>query len=357
MSAQIADLPVIDLEKFMRAPDATSADVVEECKKVADCLYKYGVLVVRDPRATEADNGRFLDLMERYFEHTDFVQDARPEYSYQVGVTPEQQEKARNHCARAETLSEGNRPVTLCPPELDKKSRFFWRMGPRPEKTQFTELNAEPVIPAAFPEWEEVMNMWGNKMLDAIHEIVQMAAIGLGLEKDAFSKRMTFGPHLLAPTGSNFNKYANLHDVLAGYHYDLNLLTIHGKSRFPGLYIWLRNGEKALVRVPDGCLLVQAGKQIEYLTGGYLEAGFHEVIVSDETLKTIETRKAANQSLWRVSSTLFSHINSDDTLEPLGRFATPESVAKYPPILTGAQVRDELAHIELGSGFTLHRSQ
>jgi hypothetical protein len=31
------------------------------------------------------------------------------------------------------------------------------------------------------------------------------------------------------------------------------------------------------VTVPDGCLLVQAGKQIEHLTGGHVMAGFHEV--------------------------------------------------------------------------------
>lgn len=31
------------------------------------------------------------------------------------------------------------------------------------------------------------------------------------------------------------------------------------------------------VRVPNGCLLVQAGKQMEYLTGGRVLAGFHEV--------------------------------------------------------------------------------
>ncbi|RHY29764.1 hypothetical protein DYB32_005917 [Aphanomyces invadans] len=251
-STPIADLPVVDLAKFIGVTDVKAADVVAECNKVAECLHKFGVLVVRDPRATEADNNRFLDLMERYFERTDFVEDARPEYSYQVGVTPEQQEKARNHCTRAEGLAKEHRPITLCPPELDKKSRFFWRAGPRPENSQFTELNAEPVVPKAFPEWEEVMNMWGNKMLAAIHEIVQMAALGLGLEQDAFARHMNVAPHLLAPTGSNFNKYHTLHDVLAGYHYgtppqtsnwnssifaDLNLLTIHGKSRFPGLYI------------------------------------------------------------------------------------------------------------------------
>lgn len=34
---------------------------------------------------------------------------------------------------------------------------------------------------------------------------------------------------------------------------------------------------KMPVSVPDGCLLVQAGKQLERLTGGHVLAGFHEV--------------------------------------------------------------------------------
>lgn len=109
------------------------------------------------------------------------------------------------------------------------------------------------------------------------------------------------------------------------------------------------------MKIPDGCLLVQAGKQMEYLTGGYVQAGFHEVIVSEATLETIAARKAAGKSLWRVSSTLFSHSGSDTTLEPLAHFATPEAIAKYPPILAGDQVLAELAHIELGKGFTLQR--
>lgn len=118
-------------------------------------------------------------------------------------------------------------------------------------------MNAEPVIPKGFPEWSEVMDMWGNKMLATLHEIAGMAAEGFGLKKDTFHKAMRFGPHLLAPTGSNFNNYGKVGTVLAGYHYDLNFLTIHGKCRFPGLYIWLKDGRKMLVRVPDGCLLVQ----------------------------------------------------------------------------------------------------
>ena len=52
---------------------------------------------------------------------------------------------------------------------------------------------------------------------------------------------MDGGEHKLAPTGSDLNKF-DVGTVFAGYHYDFNFLTIHGKSRYPGLFAWLRTG-------------------------------------------------------------------------------------------------------------------
>jgi isopenicillin N synthase-like dioxygenase len=72
---------------------------------------------------------------------------------------------------------------------------------------------------------------------------------------------------------------------------DLNFMTIHGKSRFPGLYVWTREGVKMPVKMPEGCLLIQAGKQFEWLTGGHVLAGFHEVVVSPATLEAVAKAK------------------------------------------------------------------
>ena len=35
---------------------------------------------------------------------------------------------------------------------------------------------------------------------------------------------------------------------------------------------------------PGNYLLVQAGKQLEHITGGLVKAGYHEVVVNDDTL-------------------------------------------------------------------------
>ena len=141
-------------------------------------------------------------------------------------------------------------------------------------------------MPAAFPEWAAVLDAWGGKMLAAVETAAEMLARGLGLEPDALTRRMRRGPHLLAPTGSDLGGATARGAVLAGWHYDLNLLTIHGRSQYPGLFAWLRGGHRVPVLIPDGCLLIQAGKQMEYLTGGAVPAGFHEV------------RKAGSRAAW-----------------------------------------------------------
>lgn len=126
------------------------------------------------------------------------------------------------------------------------------------------------------------MDKWGDLMLNGCLVAAQMAARGFGLPDDAFTSLMHGGNHLLAPTASDLTKNAK-GTIFAGVHTDLNFLTIHGKSRFPGLYIWLRDGRKMPVKVPDGCLLLQAGLEFEHLTGGYIKAGFHEVIYGGAT--------------------------------------------------------------------------
>lgn len=44
------------------------------------------------------------------------------------------------------------------------------------------ELNADPVVPAAFPQWSDVLNGWGNKLLGAVswHDAATRALYGAG---------------------------------------------------------------------------------------------------------------------------------------------------------------------------------
>ena len=85
------------------------------------------------------------------------------------------------------------------------------------------------------------MDAWGSSLVDTAKTVAEMAALGFGLERGAFSKKMHQAPHLLAPTGSDLRLLTEdepplkrkahevrLGTVLAGFHTDLNFLSVHG---------------------------------------------------------------------------------------------------------------------------------
>jgi len=373
---QDMNLPVIDLDVFLNQP-VDSPEVQRECSRAAEALITYGALILHDSRVSESSNSVFLDLLEDYFAQDveTLRKDERPELSYQIGVTLDNTEKPK--CAVDEPcldiirrLAPDQRPLDITGHSPDPKCRFFWRMSqPPPYKTEFPGLNAANIVPEAShikDRWAPTMDQWGTSMKDAVSKLAEMTAVGLGLPQDAFSSAGTYGPHLLAPTASDLVKYGAKDTILAGFHTDLNFLTIHGRSRYPGLNIWARNtGSRIAVKIPPGNnLLVQAGKQIEYITGGLIKAGYHEVVINDRTLETIEKRKAEfpDRPLVRISSTLFWHLNSDHDLTPIPALAEKAKQvradqfnlgrdegepAEYPPTKVGYQVQDELKHIAL----------
>jgi isopenicillin N synthase-like dioxygenase len=231
--------------------------------------------------------------------------------------------------------------------DLDNKLRFFWTIGKVPSHTDFPQLYPDPVIPDGFPEWQTVMDSWGALLAATVTTVAEMCAQGLGLSVDTFTSLMGYSLNLLGPTGIDLARFGKLGTVLASYHSDMGFLTIHGRARFPGLFVWTREGKRVAVEVPYGCLLLQAGTEFEWLTGGQVLAGFHEVVVSEQTVKTIDEAARAGRSLWRVSSTMFTGIATDQVLQPLEPFATPETLKMYPPTTAGAHLLAELAAINL----------
>jgi isopenicillin N synthase-like dioxygenase len=299
-----------------------------------------------DPRVSESQNDHFLSLLEDYFGQDEATkrEDTRAEYGFQVGVTPGGTEIPI--CATDSTCQDMAKTLTPVPQlfsKPDPKWRFMWRIGPRPTQTEYPELNAAPVIPKAFPQWSKEMNAWGSALLQSVHAVAELLAIGLGLPRTTFTEKMVNGAHMLAPTGSDLSVHGELGTILAGFHSDLDFLTIHGRSRFPGLEIWDAQGQGRMVKIPPGCLLLQAGMQCEYLTGGLIKAGYHQVTVLPQTLEAIQIQKEKQRPLWRVSSTLFSHIASDQVLEPLEGFESSD----YPAITTGKFVQHQLSRIGL----------
>ncbi|GAA5902543.1 hypothetical protein JCM5296_002318 [Sporobolomyces johnsonii] len=320
-------LPIVDLDTFLASPNSPSA--IAEANKTAEALIEYGALIVKDSRVSEAANERFLDLMEDYFNQDQerLEEDLRPEVHFQVGVTLENTEKPKCHSNDAckaviAALDPVERPLDLEGGKADPKCRFFHRMGNPPPCTAFPSLAMSNVTPRAFAStWETQMEDWGAQIKRAVEDVSEMLAVGLGLERDELRRAGQYGSHLLAPTATDLAKYGTVGEIFAGFHTDLNFLTIHGRSRYPGLHVWARNsGKRISVKLPPGHLLVQAGKQLEHLTGGLILAGYHEVVCTPATLASLSARQSstptASRPPIRISSTFFWHLSSDYALRP-----------------------------------------
>lgn len=80
---------------------------------------------------------------------------------------------------------------------------------------------------------------------------------------------------------------------------------------------------------------MQAGKMFEHLTGGYVHAGYHEVIYTEATKAALERRRAEAREQgkqhipWRISSTLFSHLRYDVDLSPLSEMKHLHAIEGY----------------------------
>lgn len=87
-----------------------------------------------------------------------------------------------------------------------------------------------------------------------------------------------------------------------------------------------------MVQLPEKHVLVQSGRQLEWMTGGYLKAGFHEVIHTQQVEQKKQERLKEGKSSWRVASTLFCHVEGDLSIQPLEKFRSAEVDKLYPNV-------------------------
>ena len=92
-------------------------------------------------------------------------------------------------------------------------------------------------------------------------------------------------------------------------------------------------------------------------------AGYHEVVYADATKKVVnrkleENKNGANNIMWRISSTLFSHLRYDVDISPLPEMANLHDAAnmakgKYVKMSAQEKLEEELLAINLKPKMTI----
>lgn len=95
----------------------------------------------------------------------------------------------------------------------------------------------------------------------------------------------------------------------------------------------------------------------EHITGGYVLSGYHEVFYTEGTKEALEKAKEEQKQgkdriLWRVSSTLFSHLRHDVDISPIkeleGFYDGEKAKKKYRKMSAHDKLMEELVAINLG---------
>lgn len=276
---------------------------------------------------------------------------ARPDIYFQRGWTPPNTEQA--------VAAQG---------QPDFKECYFASATPlkAEDRVKYPAIYADNIWPDGHPEFQRGLLDVGRRLQAAGELLLEGCAIALHLDRDAFTKRSKFGPHVTRAL-----RYLPLKAEQVGTpilwgeeHTDFNLLTLLPGGRFvnpqgamcdrpdeqSGLFLRTRpsaehpNGERIAGTAPAGCIVAQVGQQLEILTGGRFQATPHE----------ITTPKTPDYS--RLSLAHFIHTHTDEVLAPLAPLATAEAIAAYsPPVLAGTYDLKTLVDIGLAPASELNR--
>jgi isopenicillin N synthase-like dioxygenase len=356
LSPDKIELPVINLRDLVEG--RRNSGVISQAEQAAHEMHRRGLVVVYDPRFSIEGRSDFFAMLQAYYAQDPEViaRDVRRYPDRVVGVAMMHTEKGRNHSARIADYPEHHRPYTTADDceRGDPKYRWHHRAihpNVRAELAGTPALQAmldDQLVPVGFEDrWRRIMDQRSTLLIQTIFDASRLVAIGLGLPEDVFVETMQHGTNLFAPTGSDLSTFQP-DDVMASFHYDFGQWTGHDSASHGGLIAWTRDGKPIRVEVPHGCVLIQAGKEAEILTGGYIQAGFHEVIATDEAIAQARTDKAEGRSPIRIAGPLFAQSGPGVVLSPRGRFATDERLGAYPPILSERHQADEIAANNLG---------
>ncbi|KAL5077931.1 hypothetical protein RYX36_016915 [Vicia faba] len=218
-----------DLSRFMsRKYTKNDQEFSNFCGELLRSLRENGAAIVYDPRYTRKQHFKCINLMENFFAvHPNFAQEIHQQLCIPVDFSEEEV---------LETPME-YRP-TLGLPAFP--SVFHWTIGMRPTVTQFPILNKKwQNVPRGFalPNWKDNFDGCGDKLLDTLHMVAKLLAIGCDIPMDTFSSSMHLGPHFLVASGYDLRNFGEEGTLLSPCHCDSTFLSIQAGNMFPGLNI------------------------------------------------------------------------------------------------------------------------
>lgn len=310
MSSQV---PVLDLRRF-------ETDLQQLAREAGDAYREYGFCGFSNHGIPDSVIADAYHVFQQFFALP--LEEKLPYRSKaggQRGYTPFGVEQARDQSI----------------PDLKE----FWHVG-----REMQDINPWPDILEPNP-WPREVNGFRDKAytlyqaLDGLGgRILQLIALGLGLEQTWFADRVKLGNSVLRAI-----HYPPILDkqtpaVRAARHEDINLITLLIGSSEEGLQILARDGSWIPVTSIPGTIVVNIGDMMKRLTNHVLPSTPHRV-VNPPGLKSGQPR---------YSIPFFMHPNPDFLIETLPSCVTRVNPDRYPqPVTANEFLVERLREIRL----------
>lgn len=215
----------------------------------------------------------------------------------------------------------------------------FWHIGREiPRDSKYSDVMPPNLWPAEVPGFQE----YGYGLYQALDDlgtrVLRALALHIGLPEKFFDDKTNFGNSILRPIHYPPITDANIPNVRAGAHEDINFITLLVGASAAGLELLGRDGKWLPITTQGDTIVVNIGDMLQRLTNHVYPSTTHRVVNPPGE----QARKP------RYSVPFFLHPNPDFLIESLPSCVTPDNANRYPtPITSHEYLLERLREIKL----------
>ena len=215
----------------------------------------------------------------------------------------------------------------------------FWHIGREiPRDSRYADVMPPNLWPAEVPQFREYGYGLYQALDDLGRRVLRALALYIDLPEDWFEDKVDSGNSILRPIHYPPIESAEIPNVRAGAHEDINFITLLVGASAAGLELLGKDGQWLPVTTQGDAIVVNIGDMLQRLTNHVYPSTTHRVV----NPKGEEARKP------RYSVPFFLHPNPDFLIRTLPSCVTPDNPDRYPePITAHGYLLERLREIRL----------
>ncbi|MBA4284813.1 MAG: flavonol synthase [Xanthomonadaceae bacterium] len=216
----------------------------------------------------------------------------------------------------------------------------FWHIGREtPRDSKYAAIMAPNLWPAEVPDFRAKGYALYTALGELGRQVLAALALNLGLPEGWFDDKIDHGNSILRAIHYPPITSADIANVRAGAHEDINLITLLVGASEGGLEVLSRRGEWLPIITEGDSIVVNIGDMLQRLTNHVYPSTTHRVV----NPRGDAARRA------RYSVPYFLHLNPDVLIDVLPSCITPDNPKRYAtPITANDYLWERLREIKLG---------